>query len=127
MHRFNRLAALGAAADIRLVCNNHQEEARSLKSRAPVDDIVIEFEIRRTRRGMRLSIPDDSAVDYSVAIQKYGAPRYLMLSHFVSATLRLGCEIHKCQTTAWNASVCGVTFSGFTVGITIATSATSPV
>src|SRR6266446_8801511 len=119
MHRFNRLAALGAAADIRLVCNNHQEEARTFKLRAPVDDILVEFEVLRARRGMRLSIPDDSPVDYSVAIQKYCASCYLMLSHFVSATLRLGCEIHKCQITAWKASVCGVTFLGFTMGITI--------
>src|SRR5215475_10345292 len=127
MHRFNRLATLDASADIRLVCNNHQEEVRSLKSRALVDDIVVEFEILRARRGMRFSIPDVHSVNYSVAIQKYCASCYLMLSHFVSATLRLGCEIHKCQITAWNASACGVTFSGFTVGITIATSATSPV
>src|ERR671925_1136779 len=110
MHRFNRLAALGPAADIRLVGNNHQQEVRIFKSRASVDDIPVEFEVLRAQRGMRLSIPYDRPVDYSVAIQKYCASCYLMLSHFVSATLRPGCEIHKCQITAWNASVCGVMF-----------------
>jgi hypothetical protein len=116
MHRFNHLATLDASADIRLICNNHKEEVRR-QSRALVDDILVEFEILRARRGMRVSIPYDHSVNYSVAVQKYCPSCYLMLSHFVSATLRLGCEIHKCQITAWNASVCGVTFSGFPVGM----------
>src|SRR3954454_2947093 len=127
MHRFNRRATLDATADIGLVCNNDQGEARSLKSRAPLSDIIVQFEILRVRRRMRLSIADDRPVDYSVAVQKYCASHYLMRSHFVSVRLRVGCEIHKCHTTAWKASVCGVTFAVLTTGITTATSATCAV
>lgn len=39
--------------------------------------------------------------------------------HFVALSCRAGCETKQCQTTAWKASVCGVTSRGSTVGITI--------
>src|SRR5204863_3468579 len=48
-------------------------------------------------------------------------------SHFVSATFSFGCDTNRCHTTAWNASVCGVTFCGFTVGTMTQTSATRAV
>src|SRR2546421_5277217 len=123
MHRFNRRATLDAAADIRLVCNNNQEKARSLKSGAAVDDIIVQLEIVRIGRRMRPSITDDRSIEYAISIQK-SCSRYFIVSHFVSARLRVGCEIHRCHTTAWKASVCGVTFALLTVGITTATSAT---
>src|SRR5271167_4154860 len=41
---------------------------------------------------------------------------YRVLSHLVCWTFSLGCETRRCQITAWNASECGVTFWGFTVG-----------
>ena len=37
-------------------------------------------------------------------------------SHFVCPAFSAGCDTSRCQTTAWNASACGVTLSGFTVG-----------
>ena len=66
-------------------------------------------------------------IEHSIAIQKDRTSRYFVLSHFVSAIFRAGCETHRCQTTAWNASECGVTFAELTLGITTATSATRAV
>ncbi len=42
--------------------------------------------------------------------------RHFVDSHFVCVTFNFGCETNKCHTTAWNASLCGVTCVGFTVG-----------
>src|SRR5438477_4500674 len=123
MHRFNGFATLGAAANVGLVGDDNQKEVRSLKLRTPVRNILVKLELLDVRWRMRRSVPDRDPVDYSVAIEKNCGSRYFMLSHFVSATLRVGCEIHKCQTTAWNASVCGVMFAGLTVGMTIVMSA----
>src|SRR3982751_5044872 len=124
MHGFNRHATLDAAADIRLVCNNDQEKARSLKSDASVDDIIVQLEIVQIGWRMRLSIADDRSIEYAISIQKNCSSRYFIVSHFVLARLRVGCEIHRGHTTAWKASVCGVTFALLMVGIATATSAT---
>src|SRR4030095_6248080 len=127
IHRFNGFTTLGAAANIGLVGDDNQEEVRGLKPRTPIRNIFIKLEFLHVTRGIRHSVPDRDSVDYSIAIEKNCRTSYFMLSHFVSATLRAGCEIHKCHTTAWNASVCGVMFAGLTVGMTIATSATCAV
>ena len=127
IHRFNGFATLGAAAHVGLVGDDNQEEVRSLKPRTSVRNIRVEFELLEAGWRMGRSVPDRNPIDYSIAIEKNCGTRYFMLSHFASATLRVGCEIHKCQTTAWNASVCGVMFAGLIVGMTIATSATRAV
>src|SRR5947199_5577386 len=127
MHRFNCRATLDPPADIRLVCNDDQEKARSLKSGAPVNDIIVQFKIVRIRRWVWLSLADDRSIEYAISIQKNCSSPYFIVSHFVSARLRVGCEIHRCHTTAWKASVCGVTLARLTVGITTATSATCAV
>ena len=100
MHRFNGFATLGAAANVGLVGDDNQKEVRSLKLRTSVRNILVKLELLDVRWRMGRSVPDRDPVDYSVAIEKNCASRYFMLSHFVSATLRVGCEIHKCQTTA---------------------------
>ena len=46
------------------------------------------------------------------------------LSHLVWFIFKSGCETNKCQTTAWNASLCGVMLFGFTVGTITHASAT---
>src|SRR5436305_5028394 len=127
MHGFHRHATLDAAADIRLVCNDDQEKVGSLKSDASVDDIIVQLEIVQIGRWMWLSLADDRSIEYAISIQKNCSSPYFIVSHFVSARLRVGCEIHRCHTTAWKASVCGVTLARLTVGITTATSATCAV
>ena len=46
------------------------------------------------------------------------------LSHFIGAACRRGSETNRCQTTAWNASLCAVTVSGLIVGTITQASAT---
>src|SRR6188474_800385 len=127
MHCLNRFASLCATADVRLIGDDNQKKVCRLQPRATRCDIVVEFEIFGAIRRKRLTVSDHGHIKHSVAIQENGASCYFMLSHFVSPILRVGCEIHKCHTTAWNASVCGVMFAGLTVGMTIAMSATCAV
>lgn len=126
-HRFNGFETLRSAADVGLVRDHNQKKIRSFEPRTSVGNILVKLELVDVRWRVRQSVPDGNAVDYSVAIQKNCSSSYFMLSHFVWAIFRSGCEIHKCQTTAWNASVCGVTFVGLIVGMIIATSATCAV
>ena len=51
-----------------------------------------------------------------------GSPRSIPTSS--ASAFSSGCETSRCQTTAWNASVCGVTCLGFTVGTITQASAT---
>jgi hypothetical protein len=90
IHRFNGFATLRAAADVGLVGDDNQQEVRRLKSGASLGNIVVKFEIPSAGWRVRLSIADHNAVEYSVAIQKNCAPRYFMVSHFVSVSLRVG-------------------------------------
>ena len=90
MHRFNGFATLGAAANVGLVGDDNQKEVRGLESRAPVCDIIVEFEILNAGWRIRPSIPNHSPIEDSVTIQKNPALRYFMLSHFVSANFRAG-------------------------------------
>ena len=67
----------------------------------------------------------DSEVDAMILfLLLHRALLYFVLSHFVCATFSFGWLTKRCHTTAWNASECGVMLFGFTVGITITTSAT---
>jgi hypothetical protein len=100
IHRFNGFATLSAAANVGLVGDDNQEKVRSLKPRTSVRNILVKLELLETRWRIRHSVPNNDPVDYSIAIEKNCASRYFMLSHFVSAILRVGCEIHKCHTTA---------------------------
>src|SRR5439155_11767065 len=60
---------------------------------------------------------EDVRVDHSVTVEKdRSMSRQIADSHFISFCFSLGCDTIKCQTTAWNASVCGVTVSVETVG-----------
>jgi hypothetical protein len=45
-------------------------------------------------------------------------------SHYISATLSFGCQTNRCHTSAWKASVCGVTVWEFATRIRKHTSAT---
>src|SRR5438128_259878 len=56
--------------------------------------------------------------------QKSLAKIYLIDSHFISLTANAGCDTIRCQMTAWNASVWGVTVLLLTVGTITHASAT---
>lgn len=63
-------------------------------------------------------------IDDPIAVEKDRATRQRTASHFISFCLRSGWLTIRCQITAWNASVCGVTVSALIVGITTTASAT---
>jgi hypothetical protein len=90
MHRLDRFTTLPAPAYVGLVRDYDQEKFRCLKSRAAVNDVVVEFEILDAERRAWLTVADDRPVDYTITIQEDGASHYFVLSHFVSATFRAG-------------------------------------
>src|ERR1700738_41684 len=52
------------------------------------------------------------AVEYAIAVQEdRSTAAHTTDSHFISCRLSAGCDTTRCQTTAWKASVCGVTVS----------------
>src|SRR5690349_16708904 len=99
-HRFHGFTILSAAANIGLVCYDDQEELRRFQPCASFGDVLVQLKLFKKRWRIWQSVSNRHPVDHSVAIEKNCAFRYFMLSHFVSAILRMGCEIHKCQTTA---------------------------
>ena len=77
---------------------------------------------------VRLAVAHDRPIDHAVAVEEHrGSGCHRVDSHFVGAALRRGCDTSRCQTTAWNASVCGVMVSGLTVGTITHASATCAV
>ncbi len=66
----------------------------------------------------------DRRVQNAVAVEKNGGPVHRADSHFISLARRRGWETRRCQTTAWNSSVWGVTVSGERVGMIRQASAT---
>src|SRR5262245_10675440 len=69
------------------------------------------------------AIADNRAVDHAVAVEEDRAAQS-GAHHFVATCCRMGCETRQCHTTAWNASVCGVTRDASTVGTTTTQSPT---
>ena len=123
VHRFDNLAALHSTTNIRLISDHHEKKADGLELRAALHDVRIKLELVDLRGRKRTALSNHWPIEHAVPVQKDGALLYFMLSHFVGAVLSAGCETNKCQTTAWNASVCGVVFMGLTVGIMTQTSA----
>ncbi|GEO42995.1 hypothetical protein SAE02_71430 [Skermanella aerolata] len=70
MHRFNHFAALDATHHIWLVGCNDQEKPGVVESAASFHDSGQYFEIRQSFWRIRLSIPNDSTVQNTVAVQK---------------------------------------------------------
>lgn len=124
VYRLNDLAAKRSSAHIRLIGDRHEKKACLLQLRAAIDDIRIKLEFLDARRRKRKSVAHYGPVEHAVPIQENRALPYFVLSHFVSAVLSMGWETNKCQMTACNASVCGVVFTGLTVGMMTQTSAT---
>ena len=100
MHPLNLGTTLGAAPDIGLICDDDQEKAGRAQPRATVDHIIKQREVSCARRRIRTAVADQRLVQHSVAIEKNGAARYFVLSHFVCATFSFGWLTKRCQTTA---------------------------
>ncbi len=127
VHGFDRCLDLSSATYIGLVRDDDKKKARLLQPRAGFRHAIIEHKLIQTLRRIRTPFTHNWPIQYSVAIEKDRAPSYFVLSHFVCATFSFGWLTKRCQTTAWNASECGVMFIGFTVGIIMHTSATCAV
>ena len=123
VHRLDNLAALRSPADIRLISDNHEKKTGRFQCGARLDRVRVKLELINARGRKRTAIANHRPIEHAVPIQKDRAI-YFVLSHFVCAVFSAGCETNKCQTTAWNASVCGVVFMGLTVGTITQTSAT---
>ena len=124
MHRFDGGTALSSAPYIGLVRDDNEEKACILQHRAGFRHAIVKRKLIQALGRIRTPFSHDGPVQDSVAIEKDRAPSYFMLSHFVSTILSFGWLMNRCQTTAWNASECAVMLCRFTVGMTMATSAT---
>ena len=105
-------------ADIGLIRDDDQREAGALAvARAPA------------RRPARIASPSTRAGGYGLPSRTTAAlstpsrsrktareVHGSVDSHFVCTRLSFGCETSRCQTTAWNASACGVMLPSLTVG-----------
>lgn len=123
VHRLDALAALRSPAHIRLISDNHEKKASRFQPGARLGRVRVKLEFIDVPRRKRTAVADHWPIEHAVPIQE-DRPIYFVLSHFVCAVFSAGWETNKCQTTAWNASVCGVVFMGLTVGTITQTSAT---
>src|SRR6202171_1133257 len=120
-----------SACHVGLVRDHNQDEAAILQTLKLLAQPGIDFDILDPRRRVRFTLPDHRVIQHTVTIKK-DRPRFHLAglavptadSHFVWLAFNFGCETSRCQTTAWNASECGVTLSGFTVGTITHASAT---
>jgi hypothetical protein len=83
-------ARLRSAAHIRLIRHHDEKKSGGFQPCASLRDIVIQFEIGNGLRRIRTTTAHDWAIEHSVAIEENRAPLYLVLSHFVCATLSFG-------------------------------------
>jgi hypothetical protein len=90
VYLFDLRARLRSAADIRLIRDHDEKKTCSLQPSTSFRDVVIQLEIRHAGRRIRTTIAHDWAIEHSVAVEKNRAPLYLVLSHFVCATLSFG-------------------------------------
>lgn len=124
VHRLDGFAACSAPADIRLIRHDDEKKASRFQLRAGANCIRVKLELVDPRGRKGAPVANHWPVQHAIPVQEDRALSYFVLSHFVCAVLSAGCETNKCQTTAWNASVCGVVFMGLTVGTITQTSAT---
>ena len=82
------LPALRSAPNVRLIRDHDEKESRVLQLPAPVHDVRIKLELVEIRRRKREAIADYWSIENAVAIEKYGALTYFVLSHFVCAVFR---------------------------------------
>ena len=120
VHRLHHAALNQAIADIGLVGHHDDKEPCILQCAHCADYARQQAEITQSPRRIGLAAADPATVDNSVAIEENRPRTY----HFVAFIWSLGWETRQCHTTEWNASVCGVTSAGSTVGMTMTWSPT---
>jgi hypothetical protein len=90
MYLIDLRACLRSAADVRLIRHYDEQKSRSLQPGASFGDFVIQLEIGDAGGWIRTTVVHDWAIEHSVAIEENRALLYLVLSHFVCATLSFG-------------------------------------
>src|SRR5579871_6531235 len=109
-----------------LIGDEHKEEAGAGEPNERFGSTRQETHVlRRQRRlalaGMRI---EDLLDQNTVAVEEDRRAAHRVDSHFMAFANSLGWLTMPCQTTAWKASVCGVTVCALTVGTTTQASAT---
>src|ERR1700732_5277460 len=70
----------------------------------------------RAPGALALSLDRERDLEMDTETEPKQSQTHLSDSHFISLAARAGCDTIRCHTTAWNASVCGVTVLELTVG-----------
>lgn len=105
--------------DVGLVRHDDDLEPRRFEFRHRLLHARKDAELLEPRRCDGPSLPQHVRADHPVAIEECGT------YHLVAFLCSFGCETSACQTTAWNASTCGVTRASATVGMVTTTSPTA--
>ncbi|MEY2518451.1 MAG: hypothetical protein QOF24_210 [Verrucomicrobiota bacterium] len=90
MHGVDRFARLSSAANIGLVSDNNKKEAGLLKSGAACRHVRIQLELAELGGRGGKPIFNQGPIEDAVAIEKYRAVFYFVLSHFVCAVFSAG-------------------------------------
>lgn len=121
-----RFVARLAQREVRLVRNENEGIACILQLSQGRNHTVDQMKVGGVKRrlepagcGIR-----DHCVEDAVAIEENRRAAHCADSHFISLARIRGWETMRCQTTAWNSSVWGVTVSGERVGMIRQASAT---
>jgi hypothetical protein len=110
--RIDHVSLLRPPRHVRLVGDPDEKQTGAFQSLQRAGDVGQHLQLGE--RGWRTgsAVFHDGAVQDAVAVEERRASRraaHRTDSHFVGAAFTFGCETSRCQTTAWNASVCGVT------------------
>src|SRR5436309_3653698 len=131
MHGFHHLTPLGPLGHIRLVGRDNQQKPGISQSKESLPDTRQNFEFDQRRWRIGFAVSQHGTVQHAIPVKKnrpsshaHRFAAFIVVSHLVPAVCNNGCDTRQCQTTAWNASVCGVTRSGLTVGTTTTASPT---
>ena len=120
MDRLDVLALRLAGCDVGLIGDDDVKEAGLPQALERLGHAGEKLELGERARRVGLAVAHRARVEDAVAVEKDRAA----LHHFVAICCSAGCETRQCHTTAWKASVCGVTRAASTVGITITQSPT---
>ena len=112
VHCLHRRLRRESGADVRLVGYDDEEKARVLEPLRCCCGVRKDAKFVEGGGRHRLAVTNQIGVDDAITIEEDG------LHHLVAFFCSFGCDTRQCQTTAWNASACGVTRLSSTVGIT---------
>ena len=90
MHLIYFRAALSLATNIRLICDDDEEKASVFQPRTSCGDVIVKLKINDGGGRVGPALKHPWTIEHSVAIEENRALLYLVLSHFVCATLSFG-------------------------------------